>query len=145
MVNLSSLVRIPPMSESLQTLNKEFNETRQDVDELTAAFSSFKGLLRRLGSGQNISRTSGGIIRRIRKKKPVINIKTDISRRIRKKKPVIKTGQVIRTRPRKKVRVPRLRVRLPTGRVQRNSSPRMCNFVPVHFLCFSIIFTLSFS
>lgn len=133
------------MSESLQTLKKELNETRQDVDELTAAFSGFKGLLRKLSSGRNVSSTSGMIIRRIRKKKPLINIKTDISRRIRKKKPVIRRGQVVPNQPRKKVRIPRLRMRLPAGRAQRNSSPRMCTFVPIDFLYFFIIFTLSFS
>lgn len=140
-----SFLRIPPMLESLQTLNKEFNKTRQDVDELKAAFSSFKGLLRKLSSGQNVSHTSGVIIRRIRKKKPVINIRTDISRRIRKKKPVIKTGPVIQNQPRKKVRIPRLRARLPTGKVPKNSSPPMCNYVSVYLPYFFIIFTLAFS
>lgn len=133
------------MSESLQTLNQELNETKQNVDELMATFSSLKGLLRRLSSGQNVSHTSGGIIRRIRKKKPVVGVKTDISRRIRKKKPGSKTGQIIRNQPRKKVRISRMRVRLSAGRAQRNSSPRMCNFVPIYFLYFFIIFTLSFS
>lgn len=145
MINFLSFVRIPPMSESLQTLNKKLNETRQDVDELRDAFSSFKFLLRKLSSGLNVSHTAGRFIPGIRKKKPFINIKTGISKRIRKKKPVIKTGQVARNQPRKKLRIPRLRMRLPAGRVQRNSSPRMCNLVPIYFLYFFIIFTLSFS
>lgn len=128
MIHFVSFVRIPPMSESLHTLNKEFNRTRQDVDQLGATLRSFKDLLRKLILVQNVSRTSGGVIRRIRKKKLLV-----------------KTGQVNRHLPRKKGRIPRLRTRLPAARPQRNSSPRMCNFVPLYFLYFFLVFTSSFS
>lgn len=127
------------MSDSLQNLNREFNETRGDIARLTAVYGGFRDILRKVSSVMNISQPSGGTGRQQRGRSKVL------FRRIKKKKPVITTGPVTRLRPRKKVRVPRLRVRPPFGRGQRNFSPRMCSFAPLPFLYSFIILTLSFS
>lgn len=159
--NFLLFLRIPPLSESLQSLDREVNKIRGDVEELKVTFSGFGDLLGKLGSGRNLSDTSE-LTATFRGLKALLKIfstgrnqshtsrgtgtQPQGKRKVilrRKKKPVTSTGPGTRGQTRKYVRLPRLR--LPVGGAQRNFSPRTCDFVPISSLCSFIVLTLSFS
>lgn len=153
-----SFLRIPPMSQSLQNLEREFSEIRGDVAALKATFSGFGDLLGKLGSARNASHTSElratfkgfkDLLKKLRSGRKLSRVPGGTDRRprrkgtvVRKRKPGTKTGPGTRTHARKNVRGPRLR--LPAGRVQRNFSPRTCDLVPFPSLFSFILLTLSF-
>lgn len=148
-------LRIPPMSQSLQNLEREFSEIRGDVAALKVTFSSFGDLLGKLGSARNVSHTSElratfrgftDLLRKLRSGRKLSHVPGGMDRRprrkgtiVRKRRPVTKTTLGTRTHTHKN-----LRWRLPAGRVQRNFSPRTCDLVPFASLCSFILLTLSF-